>query len=122
MIRFTCERIQLEIDEKAILYIETRRNGTILHTIRSAYSTRRAIGEWETILNRRGVMRCHEGYVVNLRHVTLVEHQEAVLENGERIPVSRRRKTALLKAVFISREKVSDTPLKGSESPKILDI
>lgn len=34
-------------------------------------------------------VRCHQGFAVNLRHVREVKLREAILDNGQRLPVSR---------------------------------
>ena len=36
-------------------------------------------------------MRIHKGYLVNYKYIRRLEDTEAVLTNGERIPLSRRR-------------------------------
>jgi len=113
LITFTCDRIVYEIDERAIFYIETKRNGTILHTLRSAYPTRRALVEWETILNRREFYKCHEGYLVNLGAVKGFERQGVTLTDGTVLEVSRRRRSAFYRAVFDYRELAPGHPLKA---------
>lgn len=35
------------------------------------------------------LVRCHQGYWVNMRHVTALDHGEFVMQNGTRIPISR---------------------------------
>ena len=35
------------------------------------------------------LVRCHQGYWVNLRHVAALDHGEFVMQNGTRIPISR---------------------------------
>lgn len=37
-------------------------------------------------------IRCHQGYWVNLSHIDALEHNEFVLDSGERIPISRTKK------------------------------
>jgi len=35
------------------------------------------------------LVRCHQGYWVNMRHVAALDHGEFVMQNGTRIPISR---------------------------------
>lgn len=39
---------------------------------------------------KSGFVKCHRSYLVNLGHVTRIEKTDVVLDNGERIPLSRR--------------------------------
>lgn len=120
MIYFTCDRTRYRIDQRAILYIETKRNGTIIHTHRNMYSTRRPLSEWETILNRRLFFKCHEGYLINLDCVTGHDRKSVTMKNGDTLQVSKRRSGPLYQAVFAFREGTPECPLKGpgkSENP-----
>ena len=48
-----------------------------------------SLGELEAQLGSSFV-KCHRSYLVNLNHVTRIEKTDVVLDNGERIPLSRR--------------------------------
>lgn len=61
------------------------------------------ISELEGELERkpqRAFFKAHRSYIVNLRRVASYSGSEIVLENGERIPLSRSRKNALPKALL----------------------
>ncbi|MCD7760703.1 MAG: LytTR family transcriptional regulator [Clostridiales bacterium] len=45
----------------------------------------------EEALSPKGFLRIHKGYLVNYKFIRRLENTEAVLTNGERIPLSRRR-------------------------------
>ena len=49
------------------------------------------IGELESRLWDKGFFRCHKGYLVNLKYVDGYNRQEAILENGEKIVIAKRR-------------------------------
>lgn len=49
------------------------------------------IGTLEKQLMGKGFFRCHKSYLLNLRYVEVYNRQEAVLDNGERILIARRR-------------------------------
>ena len=42
-------------------------------------------------LGGKGFFRCHKSYLINLKYVDGYNRQEAVLENGEKIVIAKRR-------------------------------
>jgi DNA-binding LytR/AlgR family response regulator len=64
-------------------------------------------------IGRNLFFRCHKSFVVNLRRIKQIEKMPMLLimENGAKIPVSRRKKSAFLNLVsegFISTENLRD--------------
>lgn len=50
-----------------------------------------SFGELETALQEKdGFLRCHRSYLVNLSHVRRIEKADVIMDNGDRIPLSRR--------------------------------
>lgn len=50
-----------------------------------------SIGDVERVLPKDGsFVKCHRSYLVNLSHVYRIEKTEVVLDNGDKIPLSRR--------------------------------
>lgn len=49
------------------------------------------IGELENRLRDKGFFRCHKSYLINLKYVDGYNRQEAVLENGIKIVIAKRR-------------------------------
>ena len=49
------------------------------------------IGELENKLRDKGFFRCHKSYLINLKYVEGYNRQEAILENGEKIVIAKRR-------------------------------
>ena len=45
-------------------------------------------------------LRCHQGYWVRLNRVVSLDHTEFVMENGDRIPISRTFRDAARTAFF----------------------
>lgn len=45
----------------------------------------------ETVLVEQGFMRIHKGYLVNYRHIVRIDVLEVTLDNGQKLPVSRRK-------------------------------
>lgn len=54
----------------------------------------------EEELREKGFFRCHKSYLVQLKYVKGYNRQEAVLDNGEKIPVSKRRYEEFCKALL----------------------
>ncbi|MDD3336366.1 MAG: LytTR family DNA-binding domain-containing protein [Eubacteriales bacterium] len=60
------------------------RDGTVL-------PTRLKISDIEQELPKQRFFRCHQGYIVSLDAISTLVRSDAVLENGQHIPVSRYR-------------------------------
>lgn len=39
--------------------------------------------------NSDWLLRCHQGYWVNLKHIGALDHSEFIMDNGARVPISR---------------------------------
>lgn len=76
-----------------VLYIEGNDKNQLLHAanLPQPVSIRRSMQELEETLAPCGFLRIHKGYLVNYKFIRRLENTEAVLTNGERIPLSRRR-------------------------------
>lgn len=76
-----------------LLYIES--NGKIqqVHIVNRSEPViiRRSMQDLEDGLTQSGFLRIHKGYLVNYRFIRRLEDDEALLTNGERLPMSRRR-------------------------------
>jgi DNA-binding LytR/AlgR family response regulator len=75
------------------LYIEGSDKAQLLHVAGQAepIQVRRSMQELEDALSEAGFLRIHKGFLVNYKFIRRLENTEAVLTNGERIPLSRRR-------------------------------
>ena len=96
------ERAQLVVQDQkktvtvpmdTVLYIECCDKAQYLHASNLAQplEIRRSMQELEEVLAPMGFLRVHKGYLVNFKFVRRLENTEAVLVNGTRIPLSRRR-------------------------------
>lgn len=76
-----------------ILYIECRDKTQFLHAsnLPEPVEMRRSMQELEEALAPAGFLRIHKGFLVNYKFVRRLESTEALLINGERVPMSRRR-------------------------------
>ncbi len=96
------ERAQLVIQNRdktvavpldTVLYIEGNDKAQLLHAANQPepIPVRRSMADLEEALSPKGFLRIHKGYLVNYKFIRRLENTEAVLTNGERIPLSRRR-------------------------------
>ena len=76
----------------SILYVEAAGHGSVMHTWDGAFPLRESLGEIEKRVNGiPEIVRCHRAYLVNLRFVSAIRNAELILDNGERLAVSRTR-------------------------------
>lgn len=75
-----------------VLYIESGDKEQYIHASnKEPVKLRRSMQELENTLSPMGFLRVHKGYLVNYKFIRRLEDADAVLTNGERIPMSRRR-------------------------------
>lgn len=85
------ERQKKKLFLEDIYYFEVRGRKVSVHGKEDSFIYYEQLGIIENTLSDKDFFRCHKSFLVNLRHVSGYNRQEAVLDNGERIPVSRRR-------------------------------
>lgn len=78
-----------KIPTDSILYIESNRHKVIIYTTGGNYECYRKLNELEEILKEEGFLRCHQSFLVSMRHVTdsTLTHFKI---KGKEIPISRR--------------------------------
>lgn len=82
-----------------VLYAEVLDHEMRMLTRRGELRLRMTVEELKPLLPGDGrFFECHRGIVINLDAVSRLEAQVAVMENGDRLPVSRRRRQALEQA------------------------
>lgn len=83
-----------------IAYLEADGNYTnVITTSSKKYVSIRKIREFENTLPEENFLRVHNSYIVNLTYVNkfFVESEcQIEMENGDHVPVSRRKKTTFL--------------------------
>lgn len=73
-----------------IFYAEAFAHSVCIHTAGTAQEAQASIGELETLLAGEPFIRCHRSYLVSLRRIRRIDRTELLLDNGEKLPVSRR--------------------------------
>lgn len=86
------------INLKDILYIETidaKHEFIKFHFENRSITTRGTLTKWEKELADYNFFLCYRGFLVNLIHIHFFDNRELVLNNGERIPISRKNEKTL---------------------------
>lgn len=81
-----------------IRYIEVANRHIHIHAADRVYVTSGTLSKLEQALEGQPFARCSHSYLVNLRHVTSVQ-RDAVLVEGETVPLSRSKQKAFLQAL-----------------------
>lgn len=79
-----------------VRYIETNGKSTLIHTGREEIQSGRQMKQFEQLFVGSSLVRCHAGYIVNLRYFQRLEESAVVLSDGTQIPVSRSKRPLVL--------------------------
>lgn len=82
-----------------VRYIETSGKSTLIHTQNSDIPSNRQMKQFEQLFIDTPLIRCHAGYIVNLRYFQKLEDSTLILTDGTRIPVSRNRRALVLSQI-----------------------
>ena len=81
-----------------ILYIETCRHYLDFHCLDRKLHVRGQISEYEEVLRSCSFARAHQGYLVNLCHVSFISKKSVTLKNGSEISFSRSYRDTFIEA------------------------
>ena len=89
------------VDLSSIVYLQADGPYTKIKRFNDFIFTSKNLKHFENLLTYAGFFRIHHGYLANLDHMRRFDKVDSVLEmqNGERIPVSVRKKEGLLTAI-----------------------
>lgn len=74
-----------------IWYVEAMGHDCLLCTAEEKRQIRMSMGEALKLLDgKKGFVQCHRSYLVNLQHISAIVRTEVVLDDGSRLPISRR--------------------------------
>lgn len=85
------DRQQRKIFLDRVLYMEIKGRQIDVHEELGIFTYYGQIGALEKQLQGKAFFRCHKSYLINLKHVEGYNRQEAILDNGERIMIAKRR-------------------------------
>lgn len=76
--------------------IETNGKNTLIHTEKEDIPSTRQMKQFEALFSDTTLVRCHAGYIVNLRYFHKMDENTITLTDGTQVPVSRNRRKAVL--------------------------
>lgn len=82
----------IRLNTDFIYYAESRLHRVLLHTEKGDFLTSGPLKRLEASLSSFGFAKCHNAYLVNLKHVIGSLQGFILLTSGEKIPASRTRK------------------------------
>ena len=82
-----------------VRYIETSGKSTLIHTQNNDIPSNRQMKQFEQLFVDTPLIRCHAGYIVNLRYFQKLEDSTLILTDGTHIPVSRNRRALVLSQI-----------------------
>lgn len=91
IIKIKSESIRIPIRD--IYYIECYKKHVIYHLKDTTFDTLGKLSEVYADLKDYGFYRVHQGYVVNMDKIKRIDNYSAILENGENVMISVRKKT-----------------------------
>lgn len=100
MERKEVEKIFFQMDEgnvslplEEIWYVEADGHRCTLHTQDAVMLLKESISSVEKRLaGCEAIIKCHRSYLVNLQHVSVILKEEMVLDNQEKVPLSRNQR------------------------------
>ena len=87
---------RMRIDIGKVLYLESQKHNILIHTEDDNYLSPGPLKRFEELLTPKGFSKCHNSYLVNLKYVTGIVQNNALLTKGIEIPISRTRKKEFL--------------------------
>ena len=99
-----CGGLRHQIPLSNLLWVESCRHGSLLHTRGEQFQTREPLRNLEDRLSGGMFLRCQRSFLVNLYHVCGVSQDAITLSNGDRVPVGRRCRAAVLESCGHLRE------------------
>lgn len=98
-IEISVEGCTIPLQTHSILYIESDGRESIFHE-KVKYSTYMRFSDVEELLCRKGFLRIHRCYIVNLAHCVTIKNYQAILDTGEKLPCSRQEYRNLIQRLI----------------------
>ncbi|MBQ8799607.1 MAG: response regulator transcription factor [Lachnospiraceae bacterium] len=83
-----------------IYYVESDKRNTAIHTAISSYQEKSSIQNFAKQLPEELFIEAYHSLYLNIDHIRKVNPDTVVMDNDKELPVSRRKRTALMNAVM----------------------
>ncbi len=94
---FTIDKEQVRIALTDILYVEAFAHACRITLLHKQFEVGKSISEVERLLGK-GFIRTHRSYLVGISYMKSISKTEVTLDNGEKIPLSRKNYQAVNQA------------------------
>lgn len=84
----------LHLHRDEICYFHSEGRKTYIHTTKHTYELRGNLGDAERKVRRLPMVRTHKSFLIHLKNLENLTGSEAIMKNGERLPVSAKRRKA----------------------------
>lgn len=74
-----------------VYYFEIKGRMMEVYGTKDVFTFYERISHLEDTLRNKGFFRCHKGYLINMKYVTVYNRQELTLDNGQKLPIAKRR-------------------------------
>ena len=88
-IEIRVDRADIKIPLIKLYFIEIYKNTAHFHTVAGEYKTRMTLDEVEQQIGGKPFYRCHQSYLINTNHVIKLDGDDAVMQNGVRVPIRK---------------------------------
>lgn len=89
---FRMDDSQVAVPIRSILYVESFGHTAVVHTKERQYTFRAILSDLSARLPRGCFAAPQKSYLVHMRYILSASATDVVLENGEHIPISRRKR------------------------------
>lgn len=93
------------IKRKDVFYVESDGRKVRVHSKEGAFPSKESLSEWKQRLDPALFVECHKGILVHVRCIQMLQADCIVLENGETLPLARRRADQVRKVWLSYQEK-----------------
>lgn len=83
-----------------IIYFEALERKTCIRTISGEFTSPTSVSEYEDVLCNNGFYRTHKSFLVNFRYVSSIQKDKVILDNGEVVKLSRRKKNDFINKYY----------------------
>lgn len=82
-----------------VTYLESRKHKIVVHALGARYEFVGALKDLRERLEGMGFFLCSPAYLVNMRYVRSLDRDDCLVQGGDHVLVSRRRRHAFMKAL-----------------------
>lgn len=79
------------VRRRDVLYLESEGRKVRFHCMDGSFISKESLSEWESRLDSSLFVECHKGILVHVRWIQIVRGDQILLENGQSLPLARRR-------------------------------